>query len=170
MLRKYYFLMLLGAIVGAVMLFCLYLLVSGKASLAINGFAVDAEGRLYIGQEDEIVVFKNGVCVQTISPHTSRTYAFTVTDDQTILLSTSTKVYTMDLAGNILTEQLDEGTRIYNQLQHKKSFKDVNGAEYVLRSPWGRTGVYKDGQQIYTMSTMDYTIKAAIEKMEKELK
>lgn len=65
----------------------------------------------------------------------------------------------MDLSGNVLTEQPDEGTKVYNQLQHKKSFTDDHGAKYTMRSPWGRTGIYKNGARIYEIPTLDYVVR-----------
>ena len=151
--------MAIGVVFGVVMFFCFFLQLSGQVSFSTKGFAVDSEGQLYVGREGEIAVLKDGECVRTISPRTSRSYVFTITDEQTILLSTSSTVYTMDLSGNVLTEQPDEGTKVYNQLQHKKSFTDVHGAKYTMRSPWGRTSVYKDGVRIYEIPTLDYIVR-----------
>jgi len=158
-MKKYYSFMAIGVVFGVVMFFCFFLQLSGQVSFSTKGFAVDSEGQLYVGREGEIAVLKDGECVRTISPRTSRSYVFTITDEQTILLSTSSTVYTMDLSGNVLTEQPDEGTKVYNQLQHKKSFTDVHGAKYTMRSPWGRTSVYKDGVRIYEIPTLDYIVR-----------
>lgn len=158
-MKKYYPFMAIGVVFGVVMFFCFFLQLSGQVSFSTKGFAVDSEGQLYVGREGEIAVLKDGECVRTISPRTSRSYVFTITDEQTILLSTSSTVYTMDLSGNVLTEQPDEGTKVYNQLQHKKSFTDVHGAKYTMRSPWGRTSVYKDGVRIYEIPTLDYIVR-----------
>lgn len=159
MARKYYLLMLLGAVIGLVILFCLCMIVSGKVSLTINGFAVDVEGQLYLGQERRIVVYKDGRYVRTIRPKTSRTYKFTIIEGETLLLSTSTKVYTMDLLGNVLTEQNDEGTRVYNQLQAKKVFVDMNGVKYTRTAPIGRVCICRDDCPIYRMPMLDYIVK-----------
>lgn len=158
-MKKYYPFMAIGAVFGVVMFFCFFLRLSGQVSFSTNGFAADSEGQLYVGREGEIAVLKDGECVRTINPRTSRSYVFTITDEQTILLSTSSTVYTMDLSGEVLTEQTDEGTKVYNQLQHKKTFTDVHGAEYTMRSPWGRTGIYKDGVRIYEIPTLDYVVR-----------
>lgn len=158
-MKKYYPIMFVGSVLGVIVFICFFLMFSGQVSLSNNGFAVDSEGQLYVGQQNEIIVLKDGECVNAINPRTSRSYAFTITDEQAILLSTSSTVYTMDLSGNVLTEQPDEGTKVYNQLQHKKSFTDVHGAKYTMRSPWGRTSVYKDGVRIYEIPTLDYIVR-----------
>ena len=158
-MRKYFPLIFSAPIIGIVMLVCLSMLISGRVSLTTNGFAVDAEGLLYVGREHEIIVLSDGVCVRTINPQTSRSYKFTISDGQTILLSTSTKVYTMDLSGNILTEHTDDGTKIYNQLQWKRSFIDENGVKYTLESRWGRTCICKEGEPIYQMPMLDYVVR-----------
>ena len=81
---------------------CLMMVITGTATLSISGFAVDSSDRLYVGMQKEICVYENGTIIDRLSPHTSRTYIFTITEDDTILLSTSTTIYVMDLKGNMM--------------------------------------------------------------------
>ncbi len=159
MMKKYYLLIMLGAVAGIIMFTCIAMLISGKASIVINGFAVDVDNQLYVGKGKEIVVLKDGAVVRTIDPPTSRTYKFTIVDGKTILLSTSTKVYMMDLYGNIISESIDEGTKTYNRLQWKKIYMDERGSEYTLESRWGRTRILKEGVSIYEMPMRDYIVR-----------
>ena len=152
-------LMLFGAVLGMVVILCISMVTAGKVSLVMNGFAVDEDGLLYIGREREIVVLNDGEHTRTIDVPTSRTYKFTIVDGQTILLSTSTKLYTMDLFGNVLSENTDEGTKVYNQLQWKKTYIAQNGQKYTLDSHWGRMCIYKDDTAIYTMPLFDYIVR-----------
>jgi len=132
-----------------VMLFCLVLIIAGKVSLSISGFAVDHEERLYIGLGNEIRVYENGQIVRTISPQTSRAYRFTIQEDQTILLSTSTKVYTMDLEGNVLSCKEDPGADTYNQISYRRrKFVSQKGDVYRSVGILGWTGIVKNGEQI----------------------
>ena len=132
-----------------VMLFCLVLLLTGKVSLSFSGFAVDCKERLYIGMRNEIRVYENGQIVRTISPQTSRAYRFTIQEDQTILLSTSTKVYTMDLEGNVLSCKEDPGADTYNQISYRRrKFVSQKGDVYRSVGILGWTGIVKNGEQI----------------------
>lgn len=115
-----------------VMLFCLIFIISGKASLSLFGFAVDRADRVYVGVQNEIRVYEDGKIVNTITPQSSRNYAFTIRDDL-ILLSTSTNIYWMDLDGNILKTEQDFGASTFNDLYWNKwKFISENGDEYRL--------------------------------------
>ena len=152
-------LMIYAPVAGLVVLFCLYMIFSGKVSLSMNGFAVDKDECLYIGKEYTIEVYKNDELLRTINPQTSRAYIFTILNGDTILLSTSTKVYTMDLYGNVLSEKEDDMTKVYNDLQKaKKEFVAVNGEKYHLQNTFGRTYIIKDSNVIYEMPLLDYIV------------
>ena len=155
-MKKHFPFMIVGAIIGLVFLTCIILLLAGKVSFANNGFAVDKYDQLYVGKQRKIVVLKDNICVKTIKPPTSRAYKFTIIDGETILLSTSTKIYKMDLSGKILSESADDGNKLYSQLQWKKTYTDHKGFNYTLKSNWGRRSIYKEGDQIYVMPLLDY--------------
>ena len=137
-MKRFCIMMVIAPLLGIVMLTCICMQVTQKVSLSINGFAVDSEGCLYVGKDFNIEVFNEDTLIRTISPKTTRGYKFTIIDGQTILLSTSSTVYTMDLLGNVLSEREDEGTKVYNELQWKRDFVDENGTRYTLESYWGR--------------------------------
>ena len=153
-------------VVVSIVLFCvslvsLLLLFSGKVSLSVFGFAVDNANRIYVGTEKEISIIERGEKIGSISPNTSRTYAFTITEDETILLSTSTKVYTMDMDGNILSTAEDTGADIYNQLsRQKKKFISAKGDQYRLINMLGWTRILKnDIDVVYQIDVLSYIVK-----------
>lgn len=153
-------LMIYAPISGLVVLFCFYMIFSGKVSLSMNGFAVDKDDCLYIGKEYTIEVYKNDELLRTINPQTSRSYVFTILNGDTILLSTSSKVYTMDLYGNVLSEEPDDMTKVYNRLQReKKEFFSVNKETYCLKNKWGRTYIVNNENVIYKMPLVDYVVR-----------
>ena len=149
---------MLSAVIGIIMWICMILLISGRVSFFVNGFAVDADGQLYVGKGNKIIVFKDDVCIRKIEPPTSRTYKFTIADGQYITLTTSTEIYTMDLFGNIISKQPDEENKLYSELQWKKTYTDQKGFHYTLKSVWGRQAIYREGVQIYIMPTFDYVV------------
>ena len=65
------------------------------------GFALDSQKLLYVGRDNAIEVYSGTEKILEINPQTSRSYAFTVTDD-TIVLSTAEFVYEIDLKGNVI--------------------------------------------------------------------
>lgn len=130
-------------------------------TLSYRGFAMDSTGILYVGKDASIEKIKDGKVIETLSPQTSRGYAFTIKKDDTILLSTASTVYTLDLSGNIISETEDEGTLTFNKLQiTKKFFASSDGKIYVVKSPFGRTTVRSSkGETIYQMPILDYIVK-----------
>lgn len=145
---------------ACVVLLCLLLLITGTVTPFISGFAVDKNDRIYVGEQTEISVYENGTLIRTINPQTSRAFAFTIEDDQ-ILLSATTTVYTMDLDGNILDAREDPGANTYNQLQYnKRKYVSHNGDTYKLKSQIGWTRIVKnDTQTVYRISLLSFLVK-----------
>lgn len=143
---------------------CLILILSGMVTLEVRGFAVDRNNRLYIGNAREISIFENGTKVQSIDPHTSRSYIFTINAEDRVLLSTSRTVYIMDLDGNILYSEPDRGADTYNQLSYKKRiFTSSAGDTYKLRNILGYLLIVKNGSQVvWSMGALSYIVMVAI--------
>lgn len=158
-MNKYYLLKIFAPIIGVIMFFCNIMVATGKATLEINSYAVDKQGKLYIGRDHEIIVLEDTKILRRINPKTSRAYRFTIIDGEKILLSTTTKVYTMDLFGNVLSEEDDEGTKTYNELRMKKSFYDEDGNKFTIRHPFLRTQILKNGKVIYKIPLLDYLVR-----------
>ena len=149
------------AIAVPVMAVCIFLIISGTVSLFLNGYGIDSSGNVYLGKDTKIEKYYNGAYVGTINPRTSRGYAFTVQSDDTLLLSTASTVYIMDLDGNILSQTDDVGTKIYNKLQsEKKEFFASDGSRYIQYSSFGRTIIaHEEGDIVYKMPLLDYVVK-----------
>lgn len=150
-----------SAILSCIVLCCLILLFSGVVNISVSGFAVDSSNRLYVGTAKQIHVYEGSRMVNSISPHTSRAYAFTIIEDENILLSTSTTVYVMDLNGNILSTADDHGADVYNQISyHKRKFVSANGDVYRLTNILGRTQILKnDSELVFQIDVLSYIVK-----------
>lgn len=150
-------------IIFPIAVLCMAMVSSGTVSLTLCGFGVDSSGKLYIGKESKIEVYENRELLYSIEPMTSRGYEFTVQKDDTLLLSTASVVYTLDLHGNVLSQTEDVGTHTFNELQHKRTFVTSSGDNYVLRFNWGRTKIvciHNDTTiTVYEMPGFDYVIK-----------
>ncbi len=143
---------------------CLILILTGTVTPFISSFAVDSNDRLYIGIQNEIRVYEEDILINTINPKTSRAYVFTIDKHNNILLSTSTKKYLMDLDGNVLDVQEDQGANMYNQIQYnRKKFVSVKGDVYKLTSAIGWTRIIKNGEDIvYQISLLSFAVKVLI--------
>lgn len=146
------------------MLICIVLILGNFVTLSINGFAVDSRDRLYDGVPEEIRVYEADALVDCLPAHTSRSYVFTIVENDTILLSTSAKIYTMDLSGNVLSESDDPDADTYNQMQyHKKNFVSSNGDCYKLQNPFGRTKIMKNGTDtVFQISILSVIVRILI--------
>lgn len=151
------------SVVAPVFIICLSLIFTGNVSINICGFAVDTYENLYIGTDSGIEKYQNGALVKMIDPKTSRGYAFTVQADNTILLSTASKVYTMDLDGNVIDECEDIDTKTFNELRREKNkFTAADASVYSMKNTLGRTKIVSDGGEIiYQLPTTDYIVKIA---------
>jgi len=125
------------------------LIITGAVTLSVESFAVDKNDRLYVSTVNGIAVYEEGIRVDRISLPTSRGYQFTVQRNDTILLSTSTEVYTLDMSGNILSQREDVGSRTFYQLQaNRRNFKSRNGDNYRMRGTFGCTRIIKNDSEV----------------------
>ncbi len=79
----------------------LFTTLTGKVCVSYNGFAVDEDSNLYLGKASCIEVLRpDGEVLRNLSSYTSRGYKFTITEDQTMKISTGDYLYQTDLLGN----------------------------------------------------------------------
>lgn len=147
-----------------IILTCIMLIISGQATLSVSGFAVDNVDRLYIGKQREIQVFENGKLLDSIRIPATRTYVFTIQDGNKLLLSTSTKIYVMDLDGNILETKEDLAADTYNQISYRKRmFVSDKGDVYKLTNSLGRTKIIKNKTDlVYQIDVCSSVVKVLI--------
>ena len=146
-------------IIWLVLAFCLVLMNTGRVSITYSGFGVDSAGVLYVGKEGVIEKYDGNKMIGEISPQTSRGYAFTVKEDDTILLSTADMVYKLDLSGKVLDEWEDEGTSTFNDLQFIRKFIAKDGRQYAMKLHFGRTIICSGKDVIYKMPMLDYIVR-----------
>jgi len=148
-------------IVGIFYMVSVFSIIAGAANIGIPCFSVDSSERLYIGLSGKILVYDEGTQIASISPKTSRTYMFEVQSDDTIILSTSTTVYLLDLDGNVIDSWDDTGCNTYRDLQRgKRHQSSENGTQYSIKSPLGWTRIVRDGNElVYRISIYSYVMK-----------
>lgn len=147
---------------ASVFFLCVMLVICNAVTLSIECFGVDSQNRVYVSHPSEIRVYEDGIPVNQIPAQTSRGYMFSVLPNDTILLSTATKVYTMDLSGNILNQQEDIGTHTYNEIQrNRKEVTSSQGDYYRIRNSIGRTKIVKNGiETVYQISILSVIVKS----------
>ena len=160
-LKTFKSLVIFVAVIGPIMFTCLFLIITGTVTIFLSGFAVDTDNRLYLGKDSRIEVFDNGILDHTISPKTSRGYIFTIQSDNTILVSTGSIVYNLDIDGNVILQEEDFRSRVYYAIKKNGNpYYANNGEKYVLKYPWGRTEIIHEGNDqteiIYQMPVLDY--------------
>jgi len=150
-------------IIVPVGMFCMYHLITGNVTITYHGYGVDSSGNLYVGLEREIAVYDGDSKISSIqtAASTARAYYFTVQHDDTILLSTASNVYVLDLNGNILSKTEDTNTVVYDRLQWSgKNFTATDGTQYVRCASLGRMRIEtSDGNVIYQMPMFDFVVK-----------
>ena len=154
----------IGFPTGVIMLFSMFLYISGIAQPFIPRFALDSSERLYIGYNQMIAVYDDGQKIASISPQTSRGYSFTINPDDTIFICTGDRSYLTDLDGNILETYEDINLTTNWELQYKgKSFTNSNGDIFKVRSSLGYTKIVKNGTEvIFRISLLSFIVKLLI--------
>lgn len=139
---------------------CLIFNILGITTFSYTGFAVDSCGIVFIGKDSIIEKYFDGKKIAELDPKTSRGYAFTIQNDN-IILSTGSFVYTLDLDGKELGREADIETKVFNGLQKQKKFFVTNeGDQYYFKSVLGRAQVIDEsGNVLYKMPFLDYIVK-----------
>ena len=114
------------------MLISISLIGSGTVVTSYEGFALDSNENLYLGEYGKINVYKEGSLLYSVDAHTSRAYAFTIQNDE-ILISTAETVYITDLNGNVISSYEDEDTSRFNKLKKDKNSFSLNGNTYKIQ-------------------------------------
>lgn len=144
------------------MLISISLIGSGTVVTSYEGFALDSNENLYLGEYGKINVYKEGSLLYSVDAHTSRAYAFTIQNDE-ILISTAETVYITDLSGNVINSYKDTDTSLFNELKSNKDSFSLNGSTYKMQKNFGRSRIVKDdGKVIYQMPLLDYIVKIGI--------
>lgn len=152
------------------MLISISLIGSGTVVTSYEGFALDSNENLYLGEYSKINVYKEGSLLYSVDAHTSRAYAFTIQrayaftiQNDEILISTAETVYITDLSGNVINSYKDTDTSLFNELKSNKDSFSLNGSTYKMQKNFGRSRIVKDdGKVIYQMPILDYIVKIGI--------
>lgn len=129
---------------------CVLLVVFDLVPLTFNGFGVDSAGKLYIGRGHHIEVWEDGTQINNIRKGTSRGYAFTISEDDTILLASGNSVLIMDLDGTTALKRWEESRKeTYNELSNRRVFTAVTGVKYHADRIYGRLTILQDETTIY---------------------
>ena len=142
----------------------LIMLFTGAVSPSISSFAVDSLDNLYVGANREIQIFRDGVMIDSISHKASLNYAFTITEDNTILFATPSRTYQMDLTGEILETKEDLSASTYARLErNKRTFISQSGDSYRMIGILGRTRIVKNDEEVvYAISWLSYIMKILV--------
>ena len=122
------------------MLISISLIGSGTVVTSYEGFALDSNENLYLGEYGKINVYKEGSLLYSVDAHTSRAYAFTIQNDE-ILISTAETVYITDLSGNVINSYKDTDTSLFNELKSNKDSFSLNGSTYKMQKNFGRSRI-----------------------------
>ena len=136
-------------ILAAVIITCLILYIAGVAGSVVC-FGVDSSDRLYVGFGDTIQVYEGDTVIKELSPKTSKTYLFTILSDDTLILTTASIDYKLDLDGNVIEQTDNAGTQLYYDLRkEKREFISQKGDIYRMENILGQTQIKKNGAVVY---------------------
>ena len=145
---------------ACIILFFLFVMFADLATPFISGFAADSKGRVYIGENNKIAIYQDEQLVHTIALK-GQNYVFTVDSNDQILVAYPSRVYRLDINGNILDMKDDANSTMYSQLQqHGQTFSAANGTLYKKVEPFGWTKIVKNETEVvYSISTFSFFVK-----------
>lgn len=134
---------------------CAVLIIIGLVPMTYHGFAVDSNGKLYVGYGQKINVYEGGTKIYTIKNRTSRSYHFTILENDTILLTSGgTNVCIMNLQGDtVLKEWTEKDKETDKSLKANVfSFIAADGTYYTASRNFGLLRIYHGDKMIYRSS------------------
>ena len=145
---------------SVIIIFCLIMIFTGLASPFINSFALDKDGRLYVGEGKTLRVFQDGAQVYRIAMPTN-TYAFEINSANELIVAYPSTVYRMDLEGNVLEKQDDPVSETLQKIEKSgKKVTTASGDEYRKVSEFGWTRIIKNGtEEVYRLSILSFAVK-----------
>jgi len=142
-----------------VLIVCLILILSGLAVPFIEGFAVDSQGLMYVGEWDSICIYQDSTPVCVI-PFKSSTYAFTIDNNEELIVAFPSVVYRMSTTGTVLEKQDDPAAETYQQLRRQTVVTTSNGDRYQKVSEFGWTRILKNGTEVvYKITPVSFIVK-----------
>ena len=137
------------------------LILTGKACISYEGFAIDSNDNIYVGKDAKIDVYNpNGEWIREINTITTRGYRFTIQDDQ-ILLDASTHLLTFDLNGNLISKK-EISESVLSTLGRRR-FVTESGVVYTMENRFFRTSIFRnEGDQkieVYKMPMLDFIVR-----------
>lgn len=143
-------------IVAPIVLFCFLMILSGRVTVNLKGYAVDASDNLYIGKEHSIEVYKEQKLINNI-PIQYTDYAFTIKNGQEIVLSANNNTYYLDLQGNETRKEKD--TQTYSAICRINHFESEKGDVYIKSNMLGYYRIIRNhGEVVYSMPVFDYLV------------
>lgn len=113
----------------------------------IIGFAIDGEGKIYVGKNSIIEVYNKGKIENVIKSVTNRGYTFTIRDEK-IVIFTGTKLYYLDFNGNVIDYEDFTGIVTKELRNWGKTFEDSTGNNFQLKKSFGRLQILKNDNEI----------------------
>ena len=145
---------------SCVILFCLLMIFLGLASPFINGFAVDAQENLYIGEGKTIRIYHDRALVGKIILK-GTTYAFVVDSTNELIVAYPAAVHRMDAKGNILEIWEDPVAETFQKFRNAGKLATTPvGDEYRMIGKLGWTRIVKNGTtEVYRISGLSFVVK-----------
>jgi hypothetical protein len=140
----------------------LALVISGNAATDLNGFDVDASGRVYVGRNYAIEVFDKGEKVAQIAVPHHRSWSFCLQENGEILLTDGSSAFRMNQSGEILSEAADHNTKLHGELVNRRKILGGDGQQYQMKDAWGWTRIVNaEGESLYRIPFVDVFAKAS---------
>lgn len=120
------------------------------------GFGADSNGNVYIGRFHQIEVYRNKQCVNIINLPEFRSWFFTVSSDDTILVSNYENQYIYDLTGKLLMESPDNRGKIFHYLKDLRECTNAQSQTYTMTRFMGWVSIAdSQGEIVYTSPFLD---------------
>lgn len=151
---------IIAVLIGTIgILFSLSATILKFADTGWHGYGVDSNDKLYVGRLNQILVFDGGTLEDTIQLPEFKIWSLGVQEDDTLVVSSGSNIYVMDLNGNVLTKEADQQDR-YSDLLHQNCVVDSSGAAYTKHAPLGWTQIIDAEDNVcYRVPIVDYLAK-----------
>ena len=157
--------LIFSLIAGPIWFISMLSVMTDTITIKYDGFALDSNGLLYVGEAKGIAVYDDGEFVKTVYRMDALVWAFTIHDDK-LYISTAKTIMVMDLSGNIIEIIDDSEAKAGDRLYGQRNVFVTDDASYIATNRFGYYKIAKhnngESETIFQMPQLDIILGTAL--------
>ena len=157
--------LIFALVAGPIWVVSVFCFLTDTITTNYEGFALDNNGLLYVGEAKGIGVYDNGEFVKTVYKGNALVWAFTVQDEK-LYVAAYNMVEVMDLSGNLIETIDDSNASERKRLYAQRNVFVAGDARYVATNKFGFYRITKhsngESETVFQTPILNFVLSTAI--------